>query len=116
MSDIIDVNDTPRTYSDIIRMLFKLETANLINFQILAYEDQYSHKHTCEFSTTDPSMFNFANEWKKIKDLHDAKTIDDELYNLWIEKTLQKYDKTIVHPSDGFMEIPDTIDEELPFT
>ena len=116
LSDIIDVNDTPRTYSDIIRMLFKLETANLINFQILAYEDQYSHKHTCEFSTTDPSMFNFANEWKKIKDLHDAKTIDDELYNLWIEKTLQKYDKTIVHPSDGFMEIPDTIDEELPFT
>lgn len=53
---------------------------------------------------------------EKIKDLHDAKTIDDELYNLWIEKTLQKYDKTIVHPSDGFMEIPDTIDEELPFT
>lgn len=115
LSDIIDANDTPRTYSDVIRILFKLEAANLANFNIIAYDGQYSRENTCELSTTDSSLFNFANEWKKIKDLHDAKTIDDELYNLWIEKTLQKYDKPIVHPTDGFMDIPDTIDEELPF-
>ena len=114
LSDI--VSNKPRTYADVIRMLFKLEAANLINFSIRAYCDEYSQKNVCEFSTSDSSMVNFVTEWKKIKELHDNKTIDDELYNLWLEKTLKKYDKPIVHPSDGFMTIPDDIDEELPFT
>lgn len=115
LSDIIDTNDIPRTYSDIIRILFKLESANLANFNIQAYCDQRSGLRMCELSTSDLSMFNFATEWKKIKELHDNKTVDDELYDLWIEKTLQKYNKPIAHQLDGFMNIPDIIDDELPF-
>ncbi len=115
LSDVIDVNDIPRTYSDIIRILFKLESANLSNFSISSYHDDYFDEQKCEISTTDLSIANFITEWIKIKDLHDNKTIDDELYNLWLEKTLKKYDKSIVHPSDSFMNIPDDIDEELPF-
>lgn len=115
LSDVIDVNDIPRTYSDIIRILFKLESADLSGFSINSHHDGYYGEDKCQISTTDLSIANFITEWKKIKDLHDNKTIDDELYNLWLEKTLKKYDKPIVHPSDGFMTIPDGIDEELPF-
>ena len=115
LSDVIDVNDIPRTYSDIIRILFKLESADLSGFSINSHHDGYYDEDKCQISTTDLSIANFITEWKKIKDLHDNKTIDDELYNLWLEKTLKKYDKPIVHPSDGFMTIPDGIDEELPF-
>lgn len=113
LSDIIDVNDIPRTYSDIIRILFKLESADLSDFSIDS--DHNYNEAICHISTTDSSIANFITEWKKIKDLHDNKTIDDELYNLWLEKTLKKYDKPIVHPSHDFWNIPDGIDEELPF-
>lgn len=106
-SDILDANDKPRTYSDIIRLLFKLEEANLTGFAIYSYFNQNTQQNVCEFANNDSSMISFADEWKKIKDLHDSQTIDDELYNLWIEKTLKKYDTPIRHP--------DEIDEELPF-
>lgn len=115
LSDIIDINDKPRTYSDIIRILFKLEEADLSGFTIYSYYDNASQQNVCEIINTDSSMATFADEWKKIKELHDNKTIDDELYDLWIEKTLKKYDTPIKHPDDGFMKIPDEIDEELPF-
>lgn len=113
LSDIIDVNDSPRTYSDIIRILIKLESANLVNFNIRTYYD--SGQNICKFSTTDSSIVNFAKEWEKIKELHDTKTIDNELYSLWIEKTLRKYDRPISNPINNFMNIPDSLDEELPF-
>lgn len=113
LSDIIDVNDSPRTYSDIIRILIKLESANLVNFNIRTYYD--SGQNICEFSTTDSSIVNFAKEWEKIKELHDTQTIDNELYSLWIEKTLRKYDRPVSNPINDFMNIPDGLDEELPF-
>lgn len=114
-SDILDVNDKPRTYSDVIRLLFKLEEANLMGFEIYSYYNHESQQEVCEFANNDSSMVSFADEWKKIKELHDSKTIDDELYDLWMEKTLKKYDRPIKHPADGYMPIPDGIDEELPF-
>lgn len=38
----------------------------------------------------------FFDEWIKIKHLHDDKTIDDELYNLWAEKTCSNYDGALL--------------------
>lgn len=114
-SDVMDIGDKPRHYSDIIRILFKLEEATIDGFSLRTYYDSRCEENICELSFTDSSIVNFIDEWKKIKDLHDKKTIDDELYDLWIEKTLKKYDKPISHCS-GFLNIPDGIDEELPFT
>jgi len=116
LSDVVGVNEIPRTYSDVIRILFKLESAELSGFSIKSFHNDYYDQDECDISTTDSSIANFIAEWEKMKSLHDNKTIDDELYNLWLEKTLKKYDKPIVHPSDNFMTIPDDIDEELPFT
>lgn len=115
LSDIIDINDKPRTYSDIIRILFKLEEANLYRFSVDTYYHEFAQVDICQITTEDSSMVTFANEWKKIKELHDNKTIDDELYDLWLEKTLKKYNKPITHPDAGFINIPDGIDEEIPF-
>ena len=37
-------------------------------------------------------MQEFLRKKKKMKELHDYCTIDDEVYSLWKEKTLKKYD------------------------
>lgn len=52
---------------------------------------------------TDPRVKGFFREWEKIKSLKDSSTIDDELYNLWVEKTLSSTSYT------------DTINEIKPF-
>lgn len=116
LSDIMDVDDNPQQYSDVIRLLFKLEDANIDGFYIRSYYHYESRTNVCEITFNDPNMIDFIGEWQKMKELHDNSTIDDELYDLWIEKTLKKYSKPIHRKLDGFMNIPDaTIDEELPF-
>lgn len=114
LSDIVDITSKPRTYSDIARMLFKLEEADLCGFSISTFEDNYTDAYHCNISAEDSLLVNFFNEWKKMKDLHDNKTIDNELYDLWIEKTLKKYNIPITHPTKDFTDIPDDL-EGLPF-
>lgn len=114
LSDIMDIGDKPRRYSDVIRLLFKIEEANLDGFAICSYYDQRLDKELCEIQLNDSSMVTFFRDWKKMKELRNNQTIDDELYELWIEKTLRKYNTSITHHPD-FSEIPDGIDEELPF-
>lgn len=95
-------------------MLFKLEEADLCGFSISTFEDNYTDAYHCNISAEDSLLVNFFNEWKKMKDLHDNKTIDNELYDLWIEKTLKKYNIPITHPTKDFTDIPDDL-EGLPF-
>lgn len=39
----------------------------------------------------DENMQNFFTEWCRVFELHCNNTIDDELYQLWIEKELSKF-------------------------
>lgn len=48
----------------------------------------------------------FIDEWEKMKGLYDNLQIDDDLYNLWIEKTIRKY--------DAFLAVGDGWEAELP--
>lgn len=49
----------------------------------------------------------FLQEWISIKELHDHKTIDDEVYGLWCEKTLRKYDDMYIgFRKEPFEEVP----------
>lgn len=43
---------------------------------------------------TNRKLCDFINRWKDIKNLHDTGTIDDELYNLWLDKHLSFLDDT----------------------
>lgn len=94
LSDKKTYNDEIETYGDAIRSLLKIEKA----FDITLSYDWIKLK---SFQTMDcvasinfgnDKMQNFIKEWKKMKQVHDDSTIDDEVYNLWIEKILKKYD------------------------
>ncbi len=75
---------------------------------------------------TNEKLIRFLQEWEKIKTLHDSNIIDDELYNLWIDKHLSILDdipamldpldtsKIYFSNSDECKEIDDE-DDELPF-
>lgn len=55
---------------------------------------------------------NFMEEWQKMKTLHDDGSIDDDVYNLWMEKVLIK-NRNPNERLDGNFIIPNN--EELPF-
>ena len=64
---------------------------------------------------TNTKLCIFINDWKKIKNLYDNNIIDDELYNLWLDRHLSLLDNVPAPPkSIDFTEI-DTEDDELPF-
>lgn len=58
-------------------------------------------------------------EWQDMLNLVERGTITQHLYELWIKDQLDRYNKPIDSGyaifQDGFMTIPDGIDEELPF-
>lgn len=68
---------------------------------------------------TDKSLCNFINKWRKIKNLHDSDTIDDELYNLWLDKHLSLLDDipAVEEPNDfNTIKIQEwDLEGELPF-
>ena len=40
-------------------------------------------------------IYEIFKEWKKMSDLLESNIIDDEIFDLWVEKTLIKYNKSI---------------------
>lgn len=43
----------------------------------------------------DPNFHSFFEKWYNISKLHLDGTIDDDLYDMWVEKQLREYDKPI---------------------
>ena len=92
-----------------------LDTSSREEFE---YGPDLEHPNPRRFDVTYPAIVftneklcHFVNEWKKIKNLHDTGTIDDELYNLWLDKHLSLLDDT------SAIDKPKELDEdgELPF-
>lgn len=108
------------TYADFFNTLFTLDKALDIHFLPNHVNDVdcdgngnpipcTAYIQTIYFNNTEIS--DFLNEWEKMKSLHSNKTIDDEVYALWIEKTLKKYSNENL---DGSFNVDDS-DGELPF-
>lgn len=113
LSDIITTTGDLKKYNDVIRLLFKIESASIDGFSLNSFIDNYGSK-VSEISFADSNLYDFLGDWQKMREVHNKSIIDDEMYDLWIEKTLKKYDKPITY--SGFMDIPDGIDDELPFS
>lgn len=60
---------------------------------------------------TNTKLCNFINDWKKIKKLHDNNIIDDEIYNLWLDRHISLLDDIPAIPKS----INFDYDDELPF-
>jgi len=102
-------------FSDVIELLFKMD-------EVLKISITYEAADYGEYDVSDAAlhfnnkvMVEFFSEWSKMKDLHDNGIIDEEVYALWIEKTLTKY--RISAKVLPFMNIPDATEDNggLPF-
>lgn len=101
LSNKKSLNDDVTTYAEAFSMLIKLCTTKYVK-NSESESDEYvltlipkpvESIWGVNFSTQMDDNFKFFfNEWKKMYDLYRAKTIDSELYNLWLKKELSKYD------------------------
>lgn len=95
LSTEINFDGSIKTYGDAIRLLLKLEEKLDIAVSIVPVEFNLADnptKFAYSINFGNHKMQNFINEWEKMKALHDNFSIDDDLYDLWIEKTIKKYD------------------------
>lgn len=93
-SNIMNANGFPLNESDMFRYLkFVLdETPHEIYptyFNPVDSDDEKPDLISIEFSSS--SVIDFLLGFKKMSELYNKKLIDYEVFNLWVEKTLNKY-------------------------
>lgn len=99
LSDKKTNDDNIITYADAIRLLLQLEVFELgINYEYIPCgEDDSGLIEVGKLSIYDDAMCLFFSDWQKMHELHRQDSVDDEVYSLWIEKTLAKY-KDMIYP------------------
>lgn len=101
LSDFKNLNRKTRTYKDLFSLLLRLsESTELLfcdNPSIENEDDLICGTPSIGIAFDDSRLTFFLIEWRKMKKLHAKKTIDDELYKLWIEKVLKQYEDTVAY-------------------
>jgi transcriptional regulator with XRE-family HTH domain len=88
----------PMTYADILKILINIMNCKTQAFfvnEIIDYDNfgnplTYSPTKSIDFKNV--KIQTFLNEFAKMHDLLKSKTIDEDLFNMWIEKQLKQYD------------------------
>ena len=90
-----------KTYSDVIKRLFEIEQAGIEDLSVFFYGEHQpifdgmqcgeATPKSGGVKTDDTFLCEFFKNWEDMKKLHDEKTIDDNLYQLWIKQQLEKY-------------------------
>ncbi|MCI1930405.1 MAG: helix-turn-helix domain-containing protein [Clostridia bacterium] len=83
------------TYSDVVRILILLESNPELEFYIgIQRYDEYSHDSFIDYSGItfqNQTMEKILKDWDKMNTSLKEEIIDSDIYDLWIEKTLKKY-------------------------
>ena len=126
LSDKSPSTSVVSTYSDIIKVLTAIADNSTLNIELAFdtpeyYDGLYDNAPLLGAIRFDDSKITaFFHEWKDMLRLLKNGTIKKSLYKLWLEDQLEKYNEPIIKENrvwlTGFMELPDSIDEELPFT
>lgn len=91
LSDQKNTNDEINTYADLFKLFIKLYKG--FEFSLETQNDPITYEHnTTIFTFTDEVMPQFIDDWMNMLVLINSQSIDNELYSMWIEKTLPKYD------------------------
>lgn len=124
-------NKTPSTsvvstYADVITALTTIASNSTLNIEIgydspSDYDGYYEHAPELGAIRFDDSKITtFFHEWQDMLRLLKNGTIKESLYKLWLNDQLEKYNEPITLQNRiwraGFMDIPDSIDDEPPFT
>lgn len=86
-------SESSKTFSDVIRLLFQIETSYLEISIFCGHTLLGGDYASIRFE--DPEMVEFMQEWEGMRILHHEKTIDDDMYDLWKRKILEKYKETV---------------------
>lgn len=97
------MNKVFNTYTDIIDMFFDI--MNIAELDVYPTKatavDSHGNKRTMwGISFTDDNLNIFLQDWAKMRNLYISKTIDEEVYALWREKTIAKYNIPIISEHD----------------
>ena len=94
LSDIKSNLETITTYPDLFRLFIKILETRYCEFDNIPIIDEIDADKSSVILTLhdDPNMQQFFTEWCRVFELHCNNTIDDELYHLWIEKELAKFE------------------------
>ena len=101
LTDRKDINKNFTTYTDVIDFLFNLMNIGVLeDYPISKYEITLNRTAAGIWGIffTDKYLTEFLADWAKMRNLSINGTIDDEVYSLWREKTIKKYNFKI-HPS-----------------
>lgn len=87
-------NKVFNTYTDIIDIFFDI--MNIADLDVYPAKsstmDSFGNKRTMwGISFTDANLNSFLQDWAKMRNLYISQTIDEEVYSLWREKTIAKY-------------------------
>lgn len=110
LSDKQTINEKCISYSDIVKMLLSIDKYTNISLEKKLYEigslnksDGFIDYTEDEFVTlhfNNQIINEFLNDWIKMREFYLENTIDQDVYNLWIEKTLKKYNFEISNMLD----------------
>ncbi len=105
------------TYADILHLLFELGFADgveldsnfckYLNNDAIFPFDVEDYKDVMMLYINDTGINDALKKWKKMFDLFKNNIIDEEVYRLWIEKTLSEYnsfynaDKNLITPENN---------------
>lgn len=117
------------TYADILSVIFEMgfldgfcADANFAKIEdgTFQYEYDNNYRYFIMFYFDDLTINKILEDWKKMHDLLNGGLIDEEVYSLWVEKTLKKYDSFYsashnVIAKDTPIDTED-IPDELPFS
>ena len=117
------------TCADILKLLFEIGLLDGIELDNGFFKDTgYDPRQIDPDLSYQPFMMIYFNDttindalakWKKMFDLYQNGTIDEEVYRLWVEKTLKEYNMPY-HPNKGVRSESNTdlssIPDEMPFT
>lgn len=110
LSDKPTNNNSIETYADLIKLIIAiLENPNIKTIIKKAeygdYPNSYYRFQLCGilFETYNDSFEYFFDDLEKMNNLLENDSIDKEVYDLWIEKTLKKFDFSL---EDGEIKYP----------
>lgn len=89
-------NNSYTKISSILSDIVGISNVSTISFLEIEKEDILVNKiklYPIVFHNTE--INKFIKDWIKVKDLYTSNTIDKDLYQIWIEKEVQKYNEKI---------------------
>ena len=89
-------SDIPlNTRADIVRLLLTVEQHIALRMDYEKTTDKFGYRRAAIF-VRDDELADFAERFGKIRSNLEDKVIDEDVYNIWIEKELKKLDESRV--------------------